>query len=114
MLPRSHRLSHSDIADVVSGGKTFHGPHFSVRVLFVPERQRSGAAAVVPKKVAKGAVKRNRLRRRVSAAIADLLPGGPKDVLVVVFAKHGASEQEPAEIRKELHTLLQKAGIEAA
>lgn len=114
MLPRPHRLSHSDIADVVSGGKTFHGPHFSVRALFVPERDRSGAAAVVPKKVVKGAVKRNRLRRRVSAAIADLLPNGPKDALVVVFAKHGANEQNSTDIHKELHTLLKKAGIEAA
>jgi ribonuclease P protein component len=62
MLKKSHRLTRKEFDTAFKMGKRFHFPHMTV--VFFPSEDFH-ASVVVGKKVAKTAVRRNTLRRRV-------------------------------------------------
>ncbi len=104
MLPKSQRLRTSDFKEF-RGSSVFHTPHFLLRVKKGAASFR--AAAVVSAAVAKKAVERNLLRRRVYAILERLPPPLPT-LLLTVTAKKGASALSFAAIRDELAPVLQK------
>lgn len=68
MLPKAHRPTVRDIAKL-SRARTIRTPYFSAR--FSPSDARK-VGFVVPKKVAKDAVKRNAMRRKCYAVARNL------------------------------------------
>ncbi len=74
MLAKSRRLSASEVRDILKKGAPRRAGHLSARVVSGPSPLR--AAAVVSKKVAKGAVERNRLRRALYRALREVDGGG--------------------------------------
>jgi ribonuclease P protein component len=99
MLKKGKRLSRTAFASV-AGGKRATSAHFSITAA------RSGegrAAAVVSKKVAKSAVARHRLKRRILSVLAPtLLPGHS----FIVYARAGSPTLPFGALKQELETLL--------
>lgn len=107
MLPATERLSQRDVSLLLKRGTSRHSTHFSVRTA-PADAGKSRAACVVSKRVARGAVERNRLRRRMYAALATVLPTLPAPQDVMLVAKPGAPLLSFAEISAEIRTLFSK------
>ena len=87
MLPSSKRLTIPLFKNVIDKGKIFHSPIFIARLVKVDGTSRFSLA--VPKKIAKKAVDRNRIRRRVYSALQSLhsrLPSGIHGVFIIKSA----------------------------
>ena len=113
MLPKQNRLRSSDFKKL-RGASVFHSPHFFIRIVRSVEagkgRQLTAhslgrAAAVVSTAVAKKAVERNLLRRRIYAILrthpALLLNG-----ITIIQAKKGAAALSFKEVQSELSALF--------
>lgn len=99
MLPKSLRLTRQDFPDTRSL-KRVTSPHFSVSYGDAP---KGGVAVVVSKKVARLAVSRHLLKRRV---LAILRPYASEKRLLVVHARAGAGTLPSPELKEELLSLV--------
>jgi ribonuclease P protein component len=82
MLASRNRLRTSEVRDIIASGKPARSAHLSVK--YVVKQGVFQAAAVVSKKVAKGAVMRNSLRRSLYTALAaHPLPPGTQAVFFI-------------------------------
>lgn len=88
MIPVSHRFhGHNSLRFVYHNGKTVRSRIGILKYVSNPHRKNSRVAVVVSKKVIKGAIGRNRIRRRVyEYARQTILPqlGKTFDIVVVV------------------------------
>ncbi len=74
------------------------------------EKRRYGIT--VTKKLEKTAVGRNRMKRRLRAACADILPHNAKSGMdYVLIARDGAATRLYADIQKDLRWCLDKMGL---
>lgn len=95
-----------------SRGKTVRLGDVALR--FVPNNRQSKfrCAVVVSKKIEKSAVKRNRIRRRITAIVRDQAPTikQPYDLVFTIY--NGQIIKVPAEhLQKTIKDLIQKAQI---
>lgn len=104
MLPKSKRLKTSDFKDF-RGSRTLHSPHFILRLKEGSPPPR--IAAVVSNAVAKKAVDRNRLRRRVYTLLRNHQPP-LKAGLLTITAKKGATGLTFEQLRQEINIALAK------
>ncbi|KKU54754.1 MAG: hypothetical protein UX77_C0026G0001 [Parcubacteria group bacterium GW2011_GWA1_47_11] len=79
MLPKTSRLSASEVREIIKSGRSVRSATLSAK--FVPSKV-SKVAVVVSSKVAKTAVARNKLRRAAYRALRTALP---KNTQVVFF-----------------------------
>lgn len=107
MLPHAQRLKSADFTRF-RGSRAFHSPHFSVRVVRAASEAETKAAAVVSTKVAKSAVARNLLRRRIYAMLAKSLLS-LRGRLITITARAGAPDLSFAELKDELAALQKSA-----
>jgi len=81
----------------------------------VPNRlPLSRVVVVVSKKVSKKAVVRNRIRRRVAAELATTWATVAPGYDIVVTARDDIAELPPAELSRQVATLLERGGVRAA
>jgi ribonuclease P protein component len=93
-------------------GRVCHSPLFLLRVrIIAPIEMQTRIATVVPVKVAKKAVLRNRLRRVMYEAIHPMYVNVKAGQHVIVFAKAAALKATFAEIEKEMKEIFVKAGL---
>ncbi len=126
MLPKGHRLRRSrDFSQVYRQGKKAASAHLLVRVWSLPPTASvkpvvSGDSAppidprigiVVSLKVHKRAVVRNRLKRRVRAALRTLLPRLRPNQWIIISLKPEAAECEYGEFLRELEQLFTKLEV---
>ena len=83
MLPKSRRLTSSEVTEVLKRGRSRRGDYLSVKHLALPSPLRT--SAVVAKSVAKKAVERNRLRRGVYRALSS-----PSTLQILLLGKGNA------------------------
>ena len=103
MLPKRERLSVGDIA-LLGNGRSVFGPHLSIRYLRVADTSpRSKFSVSISKKVAKTAVERNRIRRRVYVALRSEKEKIKKNVFVMVMPKKECATLPLPVIADELH-----------
>lgn len=105
MMPKKRRVSRRGFEKVLSMGRTYHSSHFSIRIY---EADKGKFATVVSKKVALRAVDRNKLRRRVYAALQSLILDPTASPTIVVFAKKGASALRFKDIVAEIWLIIEK------
>jgi ribonuclease P protein component len=89
MLSFSHRFhGHGSLRYVYKNGQAIRSRLITIKYTNNPNRKNSRFAVVVSKKVHKGAVGRNRMRRRVYEIIRHELPKIPHahDVAVMIFS----------------------------
>ncbi len=88
MLSFSHRFhGHGSLRYVYKNGKAIRTHLMTLKYTSNPHRSHSRFSVVVSKKVCKGAVGRNRIRRRLYEIIRTELPKiqAPHDVVIIVF-----------------------------
>lgn len=89
MLSVAHRFhGHGSLRYVYKNGQAIRTHLVTVKYVKNPRRKHSRFAVVVSKKVHKGAVGRNRIRRRIYEAVRHELPriASPHDVVLLVFS----------------------------
>ena len=100
MLPPRHRLHLRSSVPFYTFAYKAHFPVFSLFWQVVADEKPSQAAFVVPKKVAPTAVRRNRLKRVLSARFSTLLPLLPSHVDIVVVVRRDMLENELDNVMK--------------
>lgn len=104
MLKKKQRLSRSEFANLLKKGRRVHETHFSL--IFAPSTETK-CGLVVSKKVAKQAVARNLLRRRVYAIFGEKLEN-LKNNHVVLLTKPSIKNLTFKELRDELENVFKK------
>ena len=113
MLKKANRFhGRGSLSHVYKKGKTVRGGDIALR--FVPNYKHGSfrCAVVVAKKIEKSAVKRNKIRRRISAVIRENagLINGPYDIVITVY--NGSVAKLPGnELKKDILVLLGRAGL---
>lgn len=102
MLSRRHRLSRRAFP-AHGAGMRAQSEHFSI--VGGPGAVEGSGAVVVSKKVARRAVARNLLRRRVLAVMAPLLIPGR---FLVVYARSGSPDLPFPIVKKEITMLISR------
>jgi ribonuclease P protein component len=117
-LPKPHRLRRrQDFQQVYQQGKRHQGTHLMLRSLpSDPNSTTENLPATrfgisVSLKVSKKAVTRNLLKRRVKAALRQLLPQVARGWSVVIGVRPSAQGCEYVQILRELEQLLTAAEV---
>jgi ribonuclease P protein component len=84
MFKKSQRLSQSEFAAYFKTGKRYHSKYLTI---ITSSAHNRGVAVVVGKKVAKSAVRRNTLRRRVYATLRKELSAANYQAVMIVIVK---------------------------
>ena len=113
MISRTHRFhGYGSLKRVYQNGNTSRGPLFALKTSLNPHRKTYRLAVVVSRKVEKSAVGRNRMRRRLYAAVRELESQitAPYDIVLTVFSN--AVLDEPAkELAAQVKSQLVAAGV---
>lgn len=110
MLTHKHRFhGHRSLSYVFRLGQTVRGSRMLLRIHKHPKRVHSRVAVVVSKKVAKKAVARNRIRRRIYETMRTNWEevGAPYDIAFVVTSPE-VGLVPAAEVREEIISLLRQ------
>lgn len=106
MFATENRLAKDrDVKTVLRAGRAFFDPFFTIRLFRTKEPGIVRCTVVVSTKVAKQAVKRNRIKR----IIRDFLRRRLTELLVgdyMVIVRPAIAKQEPADIRARLALVL--------
>ena len=105
MLPKRERLSVKDIASL-SQGRSVFGSLVSLR--FLPAKEAKYSVSV-SKKVAKRAVDRNRIKRRVYSAVRKAKGASSIPYSVMLMPKRECLTAPLADIQSEIEALFRKA-----
>ncbi len=112
MLPKKKRLTTGLFDQVFKVGKVLHGHNFWIRSFSLLESLPSRYAVAIPKKIAKTAVLRNRIKRIVYTAIETLDKGGvfsnQTNHMTIFGVKTDVSKISYEEVVKEVKDLLEK------
>jgi ribonuclease P protein component len=106
MLPRTRRISTKLFKELwQKSGRPTRSPHFILRA--IPSLGSvSRFAVVVPKRIAKSAVVRNRMRRRVYAALHPVLVGHDPQIFGVIVLAADIQGVSLTEMTVEIQSLL--------
>jgi ribonuclease P protein component len=105
MLPRNKRIGSRMFKEIIAKGRVVHSLNFFMRIS-KKNPDYSGFSVVASKKVAPTAVTRNRLRRRVYAALRKVVSNKKTEGEALIFVKHSLSSLASKDMEKELHSLL--------
>ncbi len=117
-LRKIHRLKHwRDFRSVYKKGINCHSPHLILRALSSVKKKQplpihpSRIGISISTKVSKKAVKRNRIKRQIRGAIAEILPKMAEGWDIVIVVKPSAIECKYEHFLRELEQLLIEAKI---
>lgn len=102
MLKKKQRLSRSEFTNLLKRGKRLHGDHFSL--LYTPAEETK-CGLVVSKKIAKKAVERNKLRRKIYAVFGENLTVLPH-LHCVLLTRPAITTLSHEELKREIETLI--------
>jgi len=114
MLPRSHRLTSQDFKNFPSDASTYHTPYFVARVAHSDFSSPPRFGVVISYKVAKRAVDRHRLKRRVHGMIEQYVNHLKKGYAVVLYMKKAAWNAASDDMEKEFVDICRRADLFAA
>ena len=109
MLPKSKRQGTKAFEEIIKKGQSFHGSFLILRRLMT--KQTSHFSVSVPKKVAKSAVLRNKIRRRVYSVIKHLEDRIRPDYGVIVIMKTGSEKLKFSVLSSEIEKIFVKSEL---
>ena len=109
MLSSSTRLTTRLFKETIEKGRIFHSPFFIVRVVKSQGLSRFSVSA--PKKVAKTAVERNKIRRRVYSALRHVYPKVQSGFHGIFIAKSAVVKSSFTELSSDISSLFVKIGL---
>ncbi len=113
MLSYSHRFhGHSSLRFALRNGKVVRDALFTLKYTSNPHRKNSRVAIIVSKKVLKGAVGRNRIRRRLYEIVRQELDGvhAVYDIVIIVNSSD-LRDMEAGALRVAVHDAFSSAGL---
>ena len=117
-LPNIHRLKHwREFRAVYRKGIRNYGSSLVLRALFIPQTETQSQlfptriGISISTKVSKKAVRRNLIKRRIKAAVQELLPRIDDGWHIVIVVKDRATECKYVDFLRELEQLLIKSNI---
>ncbi|MCA9381650.1 ribonuclease P protein component [Candidatus Dojkabacteria bacterium] len=72
MLNSKYKINKQEIPDIVKKGKRVSNDYFDIKLWYEDGLENAKLAVIVSKKVAKSAVSRNRIRRKIKACFIEL------------------------------------------
>lgn len=112
MIDREHRFhGHNSLSYVYRQGKTVRVSLCMLRVAPNTRRDTYRTAVVVSKKLSKSAVVRNRIRRRIYAAVQGIVPADMAYDLVFTACSAQLAVIPEKELNKIIYQLLQMSAI---
>ncbi len=112
MLLKSQRLTTELFGNIIEKGQSFHCPFLILRVIKVGNnKERSRFAVSVPKKVAKTAVLRNKIKRRVYSIVKSYEFKIKSDLHAIFIAKTGTEKLSFTDLKMEIEKIFVKSGI---
>jgi len=109
MLPKRQRITRALFSNITAHGTVFHSKNATLRIL--PQAHTSAFSIVVSKKVARGAVERNVLRRRAYIALANIFDTIQHPYAGAFFLKKSAQKLSSEDLKHEFEILLHKASV---
>lgn len=109
MLPKSKRLTTEAFKEIIEKGRSIHSPFLILRVVLTNKNNRYGIS--VPKKVAKQAVLRNKIRRRIYTIIDKLSEKLKSGHDIVVIVKIGVEKLIFNDLQSELERAFVKSSL---
>jgi ribonuclease P protein component len=109
MLSKKYRLTKTEIPEIAKMGKKFHTPNLKISVWYDDALKHSLFAIAVSKKIDKSAVKRNRIKRIIRAALYQLEVNESvlkKAKYVITVIKPDILKLKSTDIVSELKTAL--------
>jgi len=103
MLPAKYRLQLRRTLPFYLFDRKAHTPLLSLYWRKVPDALPAQVAIVVPKKVVKTAVLRNRTKRVLSSALLELMPTLPQGLQMVILVRHHDLVNQPQEVLQMLN-----------
>ena len=111
MLPKQYRLPlRTELKRIKKEGKLFQGKLFGLLIAHSGEA-RSRFAFIISTKIHKKAVKRNRAKRLLAAALIEFLPRLESGFDGVFLAKKPLIEANFTQIKQEVSLLLKKTHL---
>lgn len=107
MLPKSKRLSTEVFQGIIEKGQSIHSPFLILRKS--PVAGHSHFSVSVPKKVAKQAVARNKMRRQIYSIIEKMSVKEGQNVIIIT--KVGSEKLSFSQLSDELSTLFVKSSL---
>lgn len=114
MLPKIHRLSGSYIPRILKAGRRYRGNRALLLVVSVSDSSPSQpfrATVIVPVRLSKKAVVRNRTKRLLVEALHRHIDAFPHNKLIILMAQTALIKEKLADITGEVDELLQQAGL---
>lgn len=112
MITRSHRFhGHGSLRYVYQNGQIVRSNNCALKYVKNPKHRDYRLAVVVSKKVAKSAVIRNRIRRRLYEAFRVLMPAETAYDLVLTVFHEQLANIPASELQTTMHSLLKQANI---
>jgi ribonuclease P protein component len=108
MIPKKIRINRENFEIIMKKGRLLSLPLFSVRFLKNPIKS-SHFSVVVSKKVAKTAILRNKIKRRIYSILNKNQPKDP--YFIIFFAKKGIEKASFLQIKEGVLDALNKAKI---
>ncbi len=103
MLAKKDRLSRTEFNRFFAVGKRYHSPSFQIVSVPYPTFH---ASVVVSKKIAKRAVMRNKIRRRIYDILRHYTKAEALHGVYIVLTKSGVEKRSYHELKEEMHTQL--------
>jgi len=113
MISNSNRFhGHSSLNYVYKNGQVARSRWLIIKAVVNPNRKQSRLAVIISKKVLKGAVKRNRVRRQIYTYASKLLPNlkNVYDIAIIVSSGELFTESQP-EIFKQLDQVIDQLSL---
>ncbi|MDO8430597.1 MAG: ribonuclease P protein component [Candidatus Taylorbacteria bacterium] len=107
MLPKSKRLTTEAFKEIIEKGQSFHSPFLILKVCL--SDNSSKFAISVPKKSAKLAVSRNKIRRQIYSIIKNLHIKSGYNVVVIV--KSDISKLDFKNLSAEVEKIFVKSSL---
>ncbi|MDQ5893033.1 MAG: Ribonuclease protein component [Patescibacteria group bacterium] len=109
MLPKTKRLTTKSVDLVMEKGRMTHSPLFVIRSISTQETSRFSVS--VPKKVAKTAVERNKIRRQVYSGIKKIEHSIKSGLSGMIVVKAGAQKLSFESLISEIKSTFVKSGF---
>ena len=106
MLKKQNRIGTKEVERIFKNAKSRHSKNFLIKEARGDDLSIKKFAVSVPKKIVKGAVKRNLFRRFIYKKIGDALPKIPGGTSAIIILKKGAVGEERGALLAELENLL--------
>ena len=105
MLPRENRLNKKEVESVFKKGKKFVG-EFLIFKLKTKNNSCSSFSAIVPVKVSKKSVERNKIKRKIREALRSNLPQIKSGLQGIFIAMPNIKDKNFREIGQDVDKLL--------